>query len=307
LAPYLEALRSGAPGAEPLEAWESAAVAAAAARPGSWQSRVAQALAYLLRCRERFDDTGSEAEPFERDMAGDEGVVDVALGLALQLDLKLEVDGLVASGQVREAKQLTALLRRLSQSIAELKARIGDEAFARAEQLSPSFVEGEAVERTRQKPAKPQLVEAEPERPTAFKRDLRPTSPVRRIVSKPVVRRQVGPLLAVLGISILVYMIFIFPSDSGTPLPPRLELGDFAEVAGVVTVKARPPSLFVEVDATTWRALSAQDRLALVANVGAVAEKSGYTGASLQSTDGASLGEWLLKTGARLTPPPVAR
>jgi hypothetical protein len=298
LAPYLEALRAGGPGVEALESWESAAVAAA--RPGSWQNRVAEALAFRLRCQERFGESRTDAEPFERDMAGDEGVVDAALGLALQQDLKLEVDLLVAAGQVREAKQLTALLRKLSQAVAELKSRIGEEGFARAEQLAPTLAEGEGVERARPKAAKPQLVEASPEPPTTFKREPRPTGPVRRVVAKPRIGH-LRPLLAALAVSTLVYMVFIFPRSSGT-LAPRLELRDFENVPGVVAVRARPPSLFVEVDAAAWRPLGERERQALVASVGTLAEGAGYTGARLQSTEGESLGEWLLKTGARLTP-----
>ena len=74
---------------------------------------------------------------------------------------------------------------------------------------------------------------------------------------------------------------------------------------GVVSITARPPSLFAEVRKLQWDDLSGEQRLDLLLQIGLVADRAGYSGAQVRTTGGQAVGRWLKQGGAHVLGPPV--
>ena len=82
--------------------------------------------------------------------------------------------------------------------------------------------------------------------------------------------------------------------------PPRLALSDFDSGGTFTRVDAKPPSLYIEVDAEAWAGLDAEARLALVEMTGDTLAANGYSGALLRTAKNRPLAQWSERRGAVL-------
>jgi hypothetical protein len=110
-------------------------------------------------------------------------------------------------------------------------------------------------------------------------------------------------LLGVLAASLVVYAGFLVLTREEAP-PPKLKLEQFRHLEAVQSVTARPPSLFVKIGQPSWSGLTAEERRQLIDELGRIAGEAGYAGVQVQTVDGATVGQWLRKTGTRLSPDP---
>ncbi|RKZ06084.1 hypothetical protein DRQ32_11600 [bacterium] len=254
---------------------------------------------------------------------------ETAVGIALQQELQRDIDRLVAKGEMGDAKKLTGFRRKIDKTLAQLEQRIGvqahEQALARSvELLTPR--DTARVERRRKAPpvetgltledlyaleatlAK-QVVEQPPEPsadelieaslreqtegvPATVRLDESETSssePARRFRS----------LLILLAVCAVAYTVFLFKTHEAAP-PPRLSIGSFEHIDGVLSVKARPPSLFVRVKASSWSKLPAEEKTQVVEEFGRIAGESGYQGVQIKTGDGTNVAQWLRKTGVRI-------
>jgi hypothetical protein len=81
---------------------------------------------------------------------------------------------------------------------------------------------------------------------------------------------------------------------------PTLTEQEMPQSVAIRELMARPPSLFIEVDANAWNSMSPTDRHRLVQEAGQVAEASGYTGVQFRNSEGSSVAQWLQAQGVWL-------
>ena len=103
-----------------------------------------------------------------------------------------------------------------------------------------------------------------------------------------------------LGVAVLfggvAFVVQLIPALS----PPEvkiLSMADFAEIPIVVSVDARPPSLFVRINGARWRKLDRQGRLGVINEVGYIIAKADYNGAKFRDENGVLVGEWIRGVG----------
>ena len=105
-------------------------------------------------------------------------------------------------------------------------------------------------------------------------------------------------LVATLIVSAVGWVMFAAGRTHVEPLPV-LSLSDLPRSEAMVAVTARPPSLFVQVDARSWNRLSSREREVLFENTGTTAQLAGYTGALFRTEAGTSVAQWMKTGGVR--------
>lgn len=298
-----------------IGSWERTALREARETHGRNADRALSLLAEGVALQVRFGelverfDHGPLPRPAELQTFLDALVTDVAVGIALQEELQHEMNRLIGSGRLANAKHLSAFRAKVVQCVSELKERIGEdeveEAERRAERLSP--------ERPSADPASlPELEEDEPDAPSwATYRDgeddaehpPRPSqhpaeaAPMQPVHAEP--RARIRPLLLVLAALVVVYGIVNFPRLE-TPELTVLTLEHFSHLDVVQGITARPPSLFIVLDRRRWQAASVDERRELLQEMGRIAGDAGYNGIHARTRDGAPVGQWMKKTGVQL-------
>ena len=255
---------------------------------------LAEGLAFQAKCHrleERFE-KGPMPAPHELDRFLDGLVTDAAVGLALQKELQREIDRMVCSGRLSHAKSLTGFRNKIVHFSSGLKIRIGKDAFGRAEERAECLVT--PPEKT--EVLRPALLEEQAEAPTPYKArtEYAPARPV-----KSVSPHRTKRLFYVLCVVTAIYGAVIIPIFR-THEPPALTLTELGGIRAVQSVEARPPSLYVTMDAHDWNAMSSAERREVLQQMADIADAVDYFGIHVRTSDGAPVGEWLKKTGVRL-------
>jgi hypothetical protein len=264
--------------------------------------------ARLSELLERFDH-GPMPRPSELPVFLDGLITDVAVGIALQEELQHEMNRLIGSGRLADAKHLSAFRAKVVQCVSELKERIGEDEIAEAERRAVRL----SPERPSAAPSSlPELEEDDPDAPSwATYRDReddaelppRPSqhpaeaAPAQPVQAEP--RARIRPLVLVLAALVVVYGIVNFPRLE-TPEFTVLTLEHFSHLETVRSVTARPPSLFVVLDRQRWQAASVDERRELLQEMGRIAGEAGYNGIHARTRDGAPVGQWMKTTGVQL-------
>jgi len=213
---------------------------------------------------------------------------DAALGIALLEETQRTINQLVLSGELDEAKRLTGFRNKIGQSVNELKGHLGAEGYAEATSISEGLVTPEE---------QASWTEREPAPFVPAKSSSKPV--VRVVFKKEALHYHVKPLLMLLGLSVVVWGVFILPELTFTQ-SQTLTLNDVSPRSEIRYVVAKPPSLFVELDSREWHTLSEQERLSLVDDVGRTAAAAGYNGAHFKLENGKTAAQWLKKRGSQL-------
>jgi len=98
------------------------------------------------------------------------------------------------------------------------------------------------------------------------------------------------------GRAAVTFVVQLIPALS----PPEvkiLSMADFAEIPMVVSVDARPPSLFGRINGARWGKLDRQGRLGVINEVGYIIAKADYNGAKFRDENGVLVGEWIRGVG----------
>lgn len=313
LAPYLERVelvRSGKLNASlELDSWESRVVDIALGESceaevgdaDDWPSLVVEGIAFMDKAAEDMSllET-SEAIPAETVTTLHARLMtDGAIGLALMEELQRAVDTLVVMGRIDDAKKLTGFRNRIGHPVSRIKETVGPVAHQAAERLATRMVPDQQA--LRRVVAKPDARVARPAQQTFARRASASAQPARAEMSFEKTPNRTKPMLMILGVLIIVWAVFILPLLNRPELP-ILTQEQIPESEAIRAVAARPPSLFVELDARAWNRMSDAERRQLIADVGQVAQASGYTGALFREADGSSRAQWLKQRGVLLAP-----
>ncbi len=252
---------------------------------------------------------GPMPPPAELPQFLDRLVTDVAVGMALADELRWEVDDLISRGQLVHAKPLSEFRNKIVKCLDELKERVGATELEQAEQRAPTFL---ALERRPAPEWEPPQLEEDAEVPTwaAFgpgrpepalppQPKPRDSTPASTALPTADGRPRIKPLLYALAALTLLYGVITL-SRPPEPQLAVLSLERFSHLPAVQRIKARPPSLFVTLHPDRWSELSAAERQELLAQIGRIASGVGYSGAHVRTDRGASVGQWMSKTGVRL-------
>lgn len=227
-----------------------------------------------------------------------------ALGTALLREILNRIDDLVQKGALQSAKKLSKVQHRLRGLVRELNRSIDESNRGRAEHLASDLTEH--VE----KPAAPLETEGIPEtsaenldrektprrkrdRPARKERAAAGTQPAGGNLRTPI-------LLTLVGIALVVWMLSATLPQLASHEQKELSRADFISSAPIVELVARPPSLYVTLDAKTWASYDAAHKRRLVEDMGSVLLTNGYWGLLLRTPDGRPVARWLVNGGSRL-------
>jgi hypothetical protein len=307
---------------------------------GDWQCLLAEGL--VLQSKS-LDDLGRMTEGCaradeERGAAYSDVYLDAVWGFELQRRIQRTVERLIVKGRIDHAKRLTQFRRRMIEVTTAIGRVVGEATLKEAEQAAdaapceaalpdvapapesavhaavvtappsqapegPSAVSDD--ERLRQLLALEDhlrrnelLLIEESEEPT--EEDLEALGTTRR----PGSNRLRIVLLALLGVACVAGMLFLLKSRGAESKPmAQFALADFRDVGAITHVVARPPSLFVTVDADAWARMSPSDRRNAIESIGAKVAPAGYAGVHVTDASGRVVGSWLKGTGARVVEP----
>ncbi len=109
-------------------------------------------------------------------------------------------------------------------------------------------------------------------------------------------------LIAILGFMCVGWALFTL-RQRATVVKPLTEfaLSDFVAHDGITRVVARPPSLYVTVDAESWGRMGLLERQQMIEAIGAKLTQAGYVGAHVTDSEGNSVARWLKDTGVRIS------
>ena len=217
---------------------------------------------------------------------------DAAIGLALQVELQRGINRLVCGGHHQMAKQLSELSNGIDQELKALETLLGGIPFQKATKLSEKLVRPEEQA--------PLLEESEEEAPRQFKK----ASPRVHMISSQEVKRSRRPMILgiIFGVCVVGWITFLLTRPQRVE-HPILTSSDLIGVRALDSVTARPPSLFVQMDADIWRRMKIEDRRQALEKMGSVAAQAGYSGVFAHTPEGAAVGQWLRKSGIQLIQP----
>jgi hypothetical protein len=269
-----------------------------------WARVLAESLAFQVKClsqlgqiRQLTSESPSSGLPREQmEAVLDHLITDAAVGLALLEETQRAIDQLIVSGDVGDAKKLSGLRNRIGQNVSKLKEHIGDDGFQRAENKCQGMVA----------PARSQHMgtSAGPGHGTTWagrkRRQVHPDAYLEDCAEvEESAPSPVRSLVLLFCVCTVAWMVFVLPRwlEAG---PHVIDLAELSHVPGVLTVMARPPSLFVTVSGPRWRDMAEIEHRQLIEEVGRVAESAGYSGAHFRMSDGGAAGVWLQKTGTQI-------
>jgi hypothetical protein len=288
-----------------------------------WPGLVVEGLAYQLRCIDRAAalDGKFVPSPEQRAELIDELIVDGTIGITLLNDLQWAINRLIREGQVRIAGRLADFRNAVNHNVSRVRSFVGSATFAKAEAAVKESSDGLIQERwpdiasepeedprgprlaVRRKasisarprpkasvPARPLPEASVPARPRPQAAEVRPSSS--RLLT----------LTIVLLVSGFTWW-FVASRGAGSVLLPKLTVRDFSAVPSITEVDARPPSLYVTFSGTRWHEMNDLERWRALDQVGAVAERAGYVGAHMRTSDGKAVGQWSRLKGVKAVEP----
>jgi len=313
IAPYIERLEDQCAGWSPggkrppelsgsldLNPWELQALhrglEADPGEHGDWERLLAEGVALQARY---VDDLALLEQdvaltPEELDVAHAPLLRTAAVGIALLEELQRVIDAMILGGKMGEAKRLSSFRGKLSSSVAEIRDRVGDQAFAEAETTAAEMI-APVAEHPARRPSLEELDE-EPPRQIRLDRHAGKVSGF-EVVDPP--RDRIKPLLTIFALAFVAWLVLVLPRAWKTEIP-ALEAREVTTSPVVEQVLVRPPSLFLIVDEAAWSAMPVESREALVRQVGGKAESNGYTGVNVRTGDGTTVGQWTRARGIRL-------
>jgi hypothetical protein len=227
--------------------------------------------------------------------------LDCSLGMELLREMQRAIDELVVSGEAAHAERLRHSLDGLRRCLAEVKFEIA-EAGRRAAQDASWIPRIESPEPAPAAWARPAAGAA----PAAPAPSFGPPSAAAVSASVPLPRRRrrrlgrTGILILALAASVLLRLAVAGRNAGGGPVEPAAPTLPRAEA--IRSTLARAPSLFVELHAAAWEALSESQRRALVEELGQAARSGDWAGVHLTTDEGGAVARWLRERGAELIP-----
>lgn len=230
-------------------------------------------------------------------------MLDTAIGMALLRETQDVIDGLVFSGEVEQAKQLSEFRHKLARTVSEIKRLLSATELERAEKISggpvPATARGssDAGSAEALKRLAGALEAAEPS-PTGWsairKRRPRLSTAVVLPVRVPNRTEIFGVLLF---LTLAAWVVFVRVPAEMVEKPKLLTRLAASRPELFESFEPRPPSLFVTLAPGAWDSLSSPDRRELLKNLAAVAKDHGYLGVLVRTPAGKPVGHWLKVSG----------
>lgn len=261
---------------------------------------LSQGVALLIKCaadiHSMMSAVGSSEERLYTLQA--ELMLDTAIGQALLRETQKAQSDLVRGGDVEQARKLSSFQHKLRNSLIIAKKMIGESERERAEQITDHLT------------AEPRQESASLDKLTMDSAAARAAEDFERAKARDLKSRARAALSSLPSrTDFLIYCFLLvmavwlgavkLPQISRIG-PPSLALEDFHGNGIFLDVDAKPPSLFMKVDAAAWRELDAGKRLALVEMAGDVLAANGYSGALFMTGRNRPLAQWLKEGGATI-------
>jgi hypothetical protein len=224
-------------------------------------------------------------------------LLDSAIGMALKREIQRVIDEEVRRGQMAPAKQWTRFRNHLNSAVSAVRQLLAESERQRADAISDKLTD------------EPREDQAAPDRYTRLMRrlEIEERERKRRIRMRKKARDALANLpsrtellVASLAVTAAIWLGFVKLPDYFTSTSPVLSVNDFPRTDGFVNVEARPPSLYVTVDAQVWNGLAVEERRHLVGTISSALLASGYTGVLLSTAEGRPVAQWLALSGISL-------
>jgi hypothetical protein len=311
-----------------LGSWEREALQKGAEAAAAEIGRTMELLAEGVAIQQRYVDLigrfehGPMPPPSELPAFLEDLVTSLAVGIAVQDELQFDMNSLIGGGRLADAKCLSRFRAKVAQGVSDLKERVGAVELEQAERraagltgkppkdTTPVFIDDMPL------PEPAALREQEPEAPSWARRGSESTLPpwladeaaapesasqteVPAPEARP--RRLLKPMLHVLAGLVVVLALVTIPRMGSPEIPPVLTMKSFSHLEAVRRVAARPPSLYVVLDGPLWQDKTPEEKTRLLEEIGQIADQAGYNGMRARVRDAGTVGEWLKKTGVRVT------
>ena len=289
-----------------LGSWEREALKDPGAAGDLRRELLSEGVAYQVRCLELNDtfERGPLPPPSELPAFLEDLVTNAAVGKALVEDLQRLVDRMVAEGRLPVAKSLSGFHAKVVRCLNGLAQHLGANQLEKAERLAHELV---VVAEPSATPAGPLFLREDapgaPSWVTYAERGLSLPPWLDEPESESIEQSHVAAespnrvrKLVLILVGVLVIYGFVMTPRLLQPSGPA----ELTHLDAVRRIVARPPSLFVVVDAQKWEAASKEERGQLVTEIGRIAGEAGYSGVHARTVDGVVVGQWLKNGGARL-------
>ena len=219
---------------------------------------------------------------------------DAALGFALGSELQRMIDASVVHGRMEQAKALSAFRPTLSHALVGVRELLDEDERAQAQVMAEAL---------RSLPDDAELPEIQPRRRRRRRSagDAAVVTPSARVSPDASQRRIRLMVVALVGL-VALWSVLILPRLMQERLP-EFSLSDFRKVQTVISVTARPPSLYVTVDGSAWSRLKPRQRENVVREIAFDLKRAGYTGARFTTANGVTVAQWLRARGVELIEP----
>jgi hypothetical protein len=224
-------------------------------------------------------------------------LLDFAIGMALTREIQRLIDEEVRRGQLAPAKQWTRFKNDLNGAVSAVRRLLAESERQRADALSDTLTD------------EPRNEEAAPERYTRLMQqlDTEERERKRRARMKKIARDALANLpsrteilVALLAVTATIWLGFVKLPDYFATRSRVLSADDFPRADGFLNVEARPPSLYVTVDAQVWNGLAVEERRHLVGTISSALLANDYTGVLLRTAEGRPVAQWLALSGIAL-------
>jgi hypothetical protein len=265
-----------------------------------------ETLALILKTNDDVGDfrTAAAIDPELEGRVRESLAVDSQLAESLAADIGALIDKAVETGERTTAVRLGDFRLAVRQQVAYIRRALDGEAAAEETTADEQDVQTEDT-------ADPQhIADDATESDERFEKSKRRYAKLKHARAKEQRTRQqmkrLRILLAVLGAAVTVGTVALFVQLIPALNPPDatiLTIDDFAEVPMVISVEAKPPSLFVRIDGPHWRSVSKERRMEIIRDVGRIVVKADYNGARFRDDNSALVGEFIRGVGSYEFPP----
>jgi hypothetical protein len=261
---------------------------------------IVQGVALLLKSASDIDQMMSAADLSEERLYAlqAELMLDTAIGMALLREAQKAQSDLVLGGETARAKKLSRFQHKLRNSLADVKKMIGESERERADLVTDGLTdeprqEGASLDKMTLDSAAARAAE-DYERLKVQKVKQKTRAALSKLPSR------TDLLIYGFLLSLALWLGAVKLPQVSRMEPHLLTLTDFQGGGIFLRVDAKPPSLFMEVDAAAWSRLNAANRLKLIETTGSVLAANGYTGVLLRTERNRPLAQWLRGRGATL-------
>lgn len=225
------------------------------------------------------------------------------LGRTLASSVQQQVNRLVSDISIDEARYLSAVVGSLVGDLSRLEVRLHE--LVPASEIADDVDDGDPTSADRFRIDTgvfddPELLEKQRKAKEEKRKKIKEAE--QRKAKRAKIKRIATLSTVFLALIVVWVFLVLIPGLRDRPID-QLTLEDFAGIAAVESVTARPPSIFITVDLGTWNRLSEEQKLQVVRAIGGRLTPTPYSGAIIYTSDEVAVASWLRAKGSRLYVP----